>query len=342
VSSLPDKAFRLKDISPKAYEHPADRAATAALASIPYLDTVVRKLSELGYEQALRQSFLGSSVKLGSDQLPQVFAEHRRAYETLDIEPIPDLYLAQHPLANAATIGAGRPIVVIRSGLVGLLDTPGLRAVFAHEAAHTLSDHNLYRTALLIMLRLTATARIPLGVLPVGAALLEWSRATELTCDRAAALVTQDPESVCRLLMVIAAGAEAPNLNLDAFMRQGIEYRESGKGLSRLSRLLMDVGATHPMPVRRIHELMTWVRSGDYDRIVSGQYQRRDDPVEPFAEASDAVNHYTERFRGAFVEAGQSVGEAGQQLAEWLRKRNAERASENPFEEEDSDSGEQG
>ena len=50
MSSLPDKAFRLKDISPKAYEHPADRAATAALASIPYLDTVVRKLSELGYE----------------------------------------------------------------------------------------------------------------------------------------------------------------------------------------------------------------------------------------------------------------------------------------------------
>jgi hypothetical protein len=37
---------RLQDISPKAYEHPADRAATAALQSIPMLDAVVRRLIE--------------------------------------------------------------------------------------------------------------------------------------------------------------------------------------------------------------------------------------------------------------------------------------------------------
>ena len=52
---------RLKDISPKAYEHPADRAATAALQSIPMLDQVVRKLIEFGYERALRQIFLAGS-----------------------------------------------------------------------------------------------------------------------------------------------------------------------------------------------------------------------------------------------------------------------------------------
>jgi hypothetical protein len=63
-SSLPTEGYRLKDISPRAFQHPADRAATAALASVPYLDKVVRKLIELGYERALRQSFLGSSVRL--------------------------------------------------------------------------------------------------------------------------------------------------------------------------------------------------------------------------------------------------------------------------------------
>jgi len=39
---------RLIGISPRAYEHPADRAATASLATIPYLDQLVRKLIELG------------------------------------------------------------------------------------------------------------------------------------------------------------------------------------------------------------------------------------------------------------------------------------------------------
>ncbi len=57
---LPVEGYRLTDISPKAYEHPADRAATAALASVPMLDQVVRKLIEFGYERALRQAYLGA------------------------------------------------------------------------------------------------------------------------------------------------------------------------------------------------------------------------------------------------------------------------------------------
>jgi hypothetical protein len=106
--TLPVEGYQLKGISSKAYEHPADRAATASLQSIPYLDRVVRKLIELGYERALRQAFLGSSVRLGEDQLPKVWRSHARAYKTLDLEPVPDLYLTQFPVANASTIGAGR------------------------------------------------------------------------------------------------------------------------------------------------------------------------------------------------------------------------------------------
>jgi hypothetical protein len=75
--ALPAEAYRLTKISSKAYEHPADRAATAALGSIPMLDLVVRKLIELGYERALRQTYLGSSVRLGPDQLPRIWeADH--------------------------------------------------------------------------------------------------------------------------------------------------------------------------------------------------------------------------------------------------------------------------
>jgi Zn-dependent protease with chaperone function len=318
--SVPAEGYQLKGISPKAYEHPADRAATAALKSIPYLDTVVRKLIELGYERALRQAYLGSSVRLGDDQLADVWLAHKRAYITLDLEPVPDLYLTQVPIANAVTIGAGRPIVVIQSGLVQLLDVEQLRAVFGHEAGHVLSDHVLYRTALIILMRLSSIPGIPLPLLPLRAALMEWFRAAELTCDRAAALVTRDPLTVCRTLMVIAAGAEAERLDLDVFMRQGIDYREKGSGLERLSRLLLDLNITHPMPVRRVHELTEWVKGGDYDRIVGGSYVTRDEPLKPREEAGDAVAHYTERFREMFREAGESVGDVGQQLSDWLRR----------------------
>jgi hypothetical protein len=81
----------------------------------------------------------------------------------------------------------------------------------------------------------------------------------------------------------------------------------------------MNLNLTHPMPVRRIHELMAWVKSGDYDRIVGGDYVTRDDPVRPRAEAGDAVAHYADRVRGALRDAGESVGDIGKQLSDWLR-----------------------
>jgi len=325
--TLPVEGYQLKGISSKAYEHPADRAATSSLQSIPYLDRVVRKLIELGYERALRSAALGMSVRLGDDQLPNVWRLQERAYRTLDLEPVPDLYLTQVPFGNpmaaavpnAFTMGSSQPIVVLQASLVRLLNEEQLYAVLAHEAGHVLSDHVLYGTALTIITRLSRLPGIPLPLMPLRAALMEWYRSAELSCDRAAALVTRDPLTVCRVLMVLAAGGEAKRLDLDVFMKQAQEYREGGKGLERLSRMLLDLNVTHPMPVRRIHELMAWVASGDYDRIIGGSYVSRDEPLRPRAEAGDAVSHYAERFKNVFRDAGESINDVGQQVSDWLR-----------------------
>ena len=323
--TLPAGTYQLKGISPRAFQHPADRAATAALGQVPYLDGVVRKLIELGYERALRQAYLGSAVRLGQDQLPRIWVLEREVFHVLDLPDVPDLYVTQFPLANALTFGAGRPVIVMNSELVQLLDTDGLRAVIAHEAAHILSDHVLYQTALTILLQLGAAVRLPifagLPLLAVRAALLEWSRAAELTCDRAAALVTRDPMAVCRVLMTLAGGAAVDELNLDAFMKQGLDYDEKGSGLERLSRLFMHLNITHPLPVRRVHQLLTWVRGGDYDRIVDGSYVRRGDEAPLREEAEAAQDHYAERIRDSFRDAGTSVGDVGQQLGEWLARQ---------------------
>jgi Zn-dependent protease with chaperone function len=320
TSSVLAEGYRLSEISPRAFQHPADRAATAALGAIPYLDTVVRKLIELGYERALRQSYLGSSVRLSEHQLGEVWREHALAYATLDMADVPDLYLTQFPLPNAMAIGARRPIVVLQSSLVSLLDAPQRRAVFAHEAAHILSDHQLYRTALEILVMLTRSARLPLPLTPVRTALMEWGRATELSADRAASDISvRHTASGSRV--TIAAGTMVDQLDLDVFMRQGLDYKDSGGGLERLTRLMLDLGVTHPMPVKRTHELMAWVREGDYDRIVgSGEYPRRGEPVDPRADGGEAVTFYTERIRDAFRDAGESISSVGKQLSGWLRR----------------------
>jgi Zn-dependent protease with chaperone function len=320
----PELAWKLEEISPRAYQHPADRAATAALAKIPYLDQVVRKLIALGYERALRAAALGSAVRLGQEQLPRIWVLHRQVFNTLDMERVPDLYLTQFPLANAFAIGTDRPIVVLNSELVRILDDEGQRVVLAHEAAHIQSDHVLYRQALAILLMLGSSMRIPLlaglPLLAIELALFEWLRAAELSCDRAAALVTRDPQAVCRTMMVIAAGEAAEDLNLDAFIAQGMEYSESGSGLERLTKLLQNLRLTHPMPVRRVRILLDWVREGEYDRMVRGDYMRRGEEPAAREEADTAGVYYTDRVGEAIKAAGSSVAEVGQQLGDWLKR----------------------
>ena len=320
---------RLLAISPRAFEHPADRAATAALHAVPMLDTAVRKLIELGYESSLRQSLLSASVKLGDDQLPEVWADYRAALARLDLPEVYDLYITQFPLTNAAAIGSGKPIIVLSSQAVELFDELELRTLLGHEVGHVLADHVLYMTALQILLAL-GTGPLPtiagLPLLGVKLALLEWLRAAELTSDRAATLVTRDPMATCRTLMVIAAGATSRRLNLDAFVRQAVEYEGWESGLDRLRRLPRELSQSHPVPVRRVRELMRWVQSGDYDRIMGGAYVRRGQERGAREEASDAFDYYSERFRGFFRDASQTVSKVGDQLgdatgrlADWMR-----------------------
>ena len=83
VETLPADIEPYPGISSKAYEHPADRAATAALKTVPMLDTVVRKLIEWQYERAMRQMFLSNAVRVGERQLPDLWGHHQAVCKIL-------------------------------------------------------------------------------------------------------------------------------------------------------------------------------------------------------------------------------------------------------------------
>ena len=76
-----------------------------------------------------------------------------------------------------------------------------------------------------------------------------------------------------------------------------------------------------------MHEIQKWVRSGDYDRIISGEYRKRGERVGAREEAGAATDFYAERFRGIFREFGEGVSKAGDKAADaadklstWLRR----------------------
>ena len=316
---------RYEGISPSSYEHPADRAATAALSAIPGLDTAVRWLIEQGYERALYQQTLAGSIRLGTDQLPDIWTAYLKVLGTLDLPDAldrpPALYLSQHPQLNAMTIGSQNPYIVLTSQLVHVLDPPELTAVLGHEVGHILSSHVMYHTALQILLRVSLPVLSP-GALPMAAirlALLEWFRAAELTCDRASVLAVDDPELVCRTMMVLGGGLPSGQLSFPAFMRQVQAYQEWDDGPDRLRRFLALLGQTHGTPVRRCAEIVTWVSSGEYDRIRRGEYIRRGEEPGIASATSDAVSHYSDQFRAIFTSAGETVTKAGSRFQAWLK-----------------------
>jgi Zn-dependent protease with chaperone function len=329
-ATMPESVEPYTNISSKAYEHPADRAATAALKAIPMLDTVVRKLIEWRYERALRQRYLSNSVRVGERQLPELWSNHTAVCKILDMPDTYDLYVTDTVVANAVTIGSQKPIVVFGSPLLARLGPGEQRAVLAHEVAHILSDHVLYTTALNILLSAGGGVPFPLAIpaMAVRAVLLEWYRAAELSCDRAEALVVRDPQIVCRALMVTAGGMPADQLDLDAFLAQAREYEDWDDPSDRVRRFFYEISATHPNAVRRVSEVMRWVQSGEYDRIVRGEYRTRDQETDVREEAGDAFEFYAERFRTIFKEVGDNVTQLGsqiggvaEQVADWLRKR---------------------
>ena len=302
--ALPVEAFKLEGISPRAYQHPADRAASAALQRVPYLDEVVRRLIALGYERALHAVTLGAAIRLGERQLPGVWVLHREVFHVLDLDDaVPDLYLTQFPFANAYTIGSQRPDRAVELPAAGpARRRRPSRGARARGGARALRPRPVPdRAAHPPSARLLAPARAGRAA---AAGASGWrcssgSAPPSSAATAAAALVTRDATAVCRSLMALAAGAAADELNLDAFIAQAAEYDEGGTGLDRLTKLMNDLHLTHPMPVRRVRELTDWVAPANTTgSSTASTFAAADEP--PLKDEADGASaHYADRIGGS-------------------------------------------
>ena len=289
-------------ISPRAWEHPADRAALVALRKVPGFDLLVRKLFGFVGERALRLTTLATSVRVSETQFPDLWASYMQACKVLDIDAPPELYVAHSPYVNAGAVGFDEPFIVLNSASLALLSPAEVQFILAHELGHALSGHVLYKTMLFLLMRLT----IPMMIIPItGAALLgirtallEWDRKSELSADRAGMLVVQDPELAMRVMMKMAGGGKPAQINVEAFVQQAEEYRSGGGVMDSVIKVINLLGRRHPFPVLRLAEMKAWVDSGDYGAIVGGDYPERaaDDEVSVLAELKAAGSKYGDDF----------------------------------------------
>lgn len=277
LSNEPHKKFA--DLSKHDYIHPADSKALAALKAIPGIDSALKKLLAVTGESAIRVTFMASAVKVTPQQCPDLHAKLQVACTTLGVD-MPDLFIQQNPLVNAFTGGVDKPIIVLHSALLERLNDEETLAVIAHEVGHIHAEHVLYLTAARLMEALAnlSVARLIPGseilkfIVSAGisSALLAWARRAELSCDRAAMLVVQDPHVVGKTMMKLAGGTFASKIDYELFLEQAREFQKNYDE-SKLDKFWADIinaGLSHPFPIWRVSEILKWVDSGEYAEVL--------------------------------------------------------------------------
>jgi Zn-dependent protease with chaperone function len=329
MTSLPAPRQRVAfpGIAGVTWEHPADRAALQALRAVPGFDDVVRKLiAVIGGERGIQLLFQGNAVRCGPTQYPRAHHLHIKLVATFDWPEVPPLFVSQTPVFNAGAYGVDHPFIVLHSAALELLDDEELRVLIAHEMGHVVSGHTLYRTIAEILLNVSLAA-LPIlagiALLPIRLAILEWSRKSELSSDRAGLLGSQNIMVAQQLFMKMAGayrGAlESGQMSLDPFVAQANEYVTSNEGIDIVYKILNTLALTHPMHTVRAAELQAWVASGAYDRILRGEYVHRGAEAKrrPIREdMKQAKDYYAQEAR----EVAGKVKEAAQHVAQKARE----------------------
>ncbi|WP_086047761.1 M48 family metallopeptidase [Hugenholtzia roseola] len=317
-------ATALPNISSLAWEHPADRTALQALRKVPGFDKVIQMVFGATTERSLRLLYLGSSVRASSKQFGRAHELLVEACRVFDVQQRPELFIMQNPLLNAGAVGMDNPFIVLNSSMVESFDEAELLTVIGHELGHILSGHVLYKTvANLIFLLSQRAIRFPLSdivLMGVVMALQEWQRKSELSCDRAGLLAAQNPDVSIRVLMKLAGGGNVEQMDLGEFLAQAEEYERSEEIADTVFKLFNTLDKTHPFAVVRAAELIKWIRSGEYDAILSGDYLKRNESQsysfrEDFARTQEA---YGQDFKKA-TEPLQNFGQdLSQQAKDFL------------------------
>ncbi len=128
--------------SAELYEHDLDRQAADALNQFPKFVKLLESYSVNYDEKAAKIDLLSTAIRLGENQMPEVYGLLPPICEQLGIDT-PELYYVRDKRANAATFGSVHPCIYVTSGLVNKLPLNLLPSVLAHECGHIACKHHL-------------------------------------------------------------------------------------------------------------------------------------------------------------------------------------------------------
>jgi Zn-dependent protease with chaperone function len=213
-------------------------------------------------------------IAVGPRQFPEIYALGESCARRLGIG-IPQIFIAPTQELAAYTCATDdiSPIAVLSAGLIEALEPDQLLFVIGHECGHIHNLHGAYNIAvqnltnplakiildkvvgLGVALDLVTTvshARLLAGAVTGALKMffLNWSRAAEVTCDRAGLICCGRIEAAERALASLATGGVTSlrGINIDAYLSQLDQIRRS-------PLRLLELYGTHPLIPKRIEAL---------------------------------------------------------------------------------------
>lgn len=255
VNGVPDYGFGL------------DRKLRAKLVAMPPLRTLARVLVR-AQEPLMQQINLMNGIAVGPRQYPEIFAIGEHCARTLGIG-VPRIFILPSETPNAWTYASDdtRPSIVLTTRVIRNLSAEELTAIIGHECGHIHNLHSAYNTLIELLTNTTIRTLLP-GLLSMigvpmavlGGALrlfmLEWSRAAEITADRAGTICAGGVKPMMSALMKLktASELELAGFDIDEYLAQLDQTRRS---FVRLNEFMQ----THPMTQKRIAALRYFDKS---------------------------------------------------------------------------------
>jgi len=257
------------------YAYSADYAMQQKIRAIPGFYALAKAITNTVVPRKIKELNM-NGLKVGPNQFPEVYQMYADCARILGIG-IPTVYIEPNPSeinASAYATEDNAPLSVITSALLERL-TPGeLRTVVGHECGHIHNNHVIYTIAANLILnyagltlgsagavlgsvaKTVANTALSLASYPLQLALQAWSRASEVTADRAGVICANDMDDAVKVQAKFMYGAafNHSDVNLDSIHEQYDMLRSTPVRF-------LELGSTHPMSVRRMLAMKEFMNS---------------------------------------------------------------------------------
>jgi hypothetical protein len=280
---------KLTGLQSQTYEHPFDKQALAALQRMPGISPLLKKINEYGIDRLLRLQSLSSEIKITPRNFPKLHQALIETCEILDINQIPEFYLYRGTgHIKTYILGVEKHILGINLDCMEWLDSDELIYILGHELARIKSRHMIYHQMAFVMPTLKtflSNSTLGIGGLLAGGVelgLYNWVMMARLTADRAGLLACQDTNVAISTLIKIA-GLPHEYLTtevIEDFKTQAREFASNNlDSLDQITKILSYSEQNISWSVMRAGELLKWVDSGEYDKLINQKdYSMAEEP----------------------------------------------------------------